>query len=207
MSLKSSLNRSDQLQADLVALFDQEMVEDSDRYSGCRILCSVAIEYGESLRQLLKKKLATSAISLLRIQFETFVRATWLLHAAKDSQVSLIMDIENISDERKANSLPMLSEMIKEMEGKAPEPAVKQINELKTASWRYLSSHIHGGYYALHLHVKGVPTEHSTEILKMSNALLALTGIVLSSLSESLEGITTLRIIKEKYRDLFPEFN
>jgi hypothetical protein len=206
LNLKSALNRSDQFQSDLVSLFELGMDQDSARDVGCKVLCSVAIEHAESIRHLLRKKLPTSAIGLLRIQYETFVRAVWLLHAASDSHVRALMDSNNLMDEKKANSFPMLAEMIDAMEGKAPEPAVAMIKDVKVGSWRYLSSHVHGGYYALHLHGRGVPPEHSAEILKMSNGLLALIGIVLCSVSFEQAGIDVLRALKSRYIDIFPEF-
>jgi hypothetical protein len=207
LSLKAALNRSDQLQNELLVLFGLELDEPSRRYEGSRIVCSVAIEHAEALRQLLRNKLPTSAISLLRIQFETFVRAVWLLHAASEDHVVSIMDTGAILDEKKANSLPMLSEMIAELEGNAPDPAVLMIKEFKAASWRYLSSHVHGGYYALQLHGIGVPPKHSAEVLKMSNGLLTLTGIVLCTLCSSESGLDVLRGIKNKYRDCLPSLN
>jgi hypothetical protein len=190
----------------LVVLFDLELDESSEKYEGCRIICSVAIEHAESLRLLLREKCTTSAISILRIQFETFVRAVWLLHAASESHVSTIMNTETLLDEKKANGLPMLSEMINQLEGNAPDAAVEMIKEFKAASWRYLSSHIHGGYYALQLHGRGIPPEHVDEILKMSNALLTLTGIVLSALSLNQDGLAVFRAIKREYRDCLPRF-
>ena len=206
MSLNSVLNRSDQFHSEIVALLDLDIDEDCARDIGCRVLCSVALEHAKSIRHLLREKLPTSAIGLLRIQYETFVRAVWLLHAASDSHVIAMMDSKNIMDEKKANAFPMLSDMIIEMEGKAPDQAVAMIKEVKTASWRYLCSHIHGGYYALHLHGLGVATEHSAEILKMSNGLLALTGIVICSASLDQAALGILQGMKSRCVDIFPEF-
>lgn len=41
--------------------------------------------------------------------------------------------------------LPMLSEMLKKLEGKAPQIALDQLLELKQYSWKPLSSYVHGG--------------------------------------------------------------
>ncbi len=206
MNLKSALNRSDQYQTELAALFELALDEQSARDVACRVLCSVAVEHAESIRHLLRRKCPTSATSLLRVQYETFVRAVWVLHAASDLHVMSLMDSGNLLDEKKANSFPMLADMISEMEGKAPEQAVAMIKDVKVASWRYLSSHIHGGYYALHIHGRGVPTEVSEQVLKMSNGLLALTGIALCETSTDLAGVDVLRGMKHRYLDIFPEF-
>jgi hypothetical protein len=206
LSFKSILNRSDQLQNDLVTLFDLDFDESSERYHCCRIICSVAIEHAESLRHLLRKNLPTSAISLLRIQFETFVRAAWVLHAASESHINSIMDTDALLDEKKANSLPMLSEMINALEGKAPDSAVEMIKVFKTSSWRYLCSHIHGGYYAVQLHGRGVPPKHASEVLLMSNVLLTWTGIILCTLSLNQNGLIVLREINNNYKNCLPRF-
>ncbi|WP_412034982.1 DUF6988 family protein, partial [Vibrio sp. 1403] len=47
-------------------------------------MCSVSLEHAESLKILLATRNFTSALGLLRLQFESLVRGMWVLYAASD---------------------------------------------------------------------------------------------------------------------------
>lgn len=52
-------------------------------------MCSVALEHGMSLRALMAMGLPTSAVGLMRLQFEALTRAMWLQYAASDLAIDL----------------------------------------------------------------------------------------------------------------------
>lgn len=84
-------------------------------------MCSVSLEHAESLKILLATRNFTSALGLLRLQFESLVRGMWVLYAASDIAVSKLTAELNEENQRRANNLPMLSEMISQLEKKAPK--------------------------------------------------------------------------------------
>ena len=51
-------------------------------------MCSVAFEHAESFKMLLASRNFTSAVGMLRLQFESLVRGVWVLYAASDIQLS-----------------------------------------------------------------------------------------------------------------------
>jgi len=58
----------------------------------CRLsmaMAGISIEHADSIRMLVYSHNFTSAISLLRMQFETTARAIWLLYVADDEYVKL----------------------------------------------------------------------------------------------------------------------
>ena len=71
----------------LNGFLDLKPSDDSPRLTACRILCSVALEHAESAKILIVSGNFTSAVGLLRLQYEALVRAVWLLYAASDSAV------------------------------------------------------------------------------------------------------------------------
>ncbi|MFK5953111.1 MAG: hypothetical protein QM498_08635, partial [Desulfobacterium sp.] len=55
----------------------------------------------------------------------------------------------NAESARKSQKLPMLSVMLKKLEGQAPQIVLDQLLEFKEYSWKPLSSYIHGGIHAI----------------------------------------------------------
>ena len=91
----------------------------------------------------------TSAIGLLRLQYEAFTRSIWMFYGASDVAVSKLMTELTAESARKSQKLPMLGEMLKKLEGKAPQVVLDQLLEFSEYSWKPLSSYIHGGIHAV----------------------------------------------------------
>ncbi|PSW59279.1 hypothetical protein C0W88_20655 [Photobacterium leiognathi subsp. mandapamensis] len=146
-------------------------------------MCSVSLEHAESLKILIANRNFTSALGLLRLQFESFVRGVWVMYAASDNAVSKLTAELNEENQRKANNLPMLSEMISQLEKKAPKNAVDPIIEFKEYSWKPLSSYVHGGLHAIERRSKGYPIPLLKQVLKNSNGVNGLTAVFGSMLT------------------------
>lgn len=146
-------------------------------------MCSVSLEHAESLKILIASRNFTSALGLLRLQFESYVRGVWVLYAASDIAVGKLTAELNEENQRRANTLPMLSEMISQLDKKAPKNAVDPILEFKEYSWKPLSSYVHGGLHAIERHSKGYPIPLLEQVLKNSNGvngLVAVFGAILT---------------------------
>jgi len=126
----------------------------------------------------------TSAIGLVRLQYDAFVRAMWLLYAASETGVSKLLDDLSHESEKRADRLPMLSEMLEKLEGKAPKEALDMLLEFKEYSWKPLGSYIHGGLHAVNRHSKGYPLPLLTQVLKISNGVSVMAGMLVVILSE-----------------------
>ena len=92
-------------------------------------MCTVSFQHAQSAKFLFASGNFTSAIGLVRLQYEATVRAIWLLYAASDKSVSLLMSELSEYSMKAANRLPMLSAMLKECEGKAPKNAMDPLLE------------------------------------------------------------------------------
>jgi hypothetical protein len=169
-------------------------------------MCSVAFEHAESVKVLLASGNFTSAVGLVRLQYESFVRAMWLFFAASDSKISNLMADLTQDSARKAERLPMLSEMLKKLNGKAPKVAMDQLFEFKEYHWKPLSSFIHGGMHAINRHSIGYPTPLLFQVLKTSNGLSVLVGMLLVILSIERGRSQIIPETQKKYQDCLPEF-
>lgn len=168
-------------------------------------MCSIAFEHAESVKILLASGNFTSATGLVRLQYEALVRAVWLLYAASDTNVSKLINDLTANSAHKANQLPMLGEMLAKLEGKAPEQALSMLKEFKEYSWKPLSSFVHGGIHAINRHSKGYPKPLLMQMIKISNGVSIMVGMLLVILHGGGQQTGKISMIQKKYADCLPE--
>lgn len=177
------LKRSIEYEELVFGMLALEPYDDSKRIKLSHTMCAVSIEHSDSLRILLESGNFTSSIGLLRLQFEALVRAIWIFYSASDSFVEKLSLDLNDSIPRTNEKLPMLSEMLKKLEEKAPENALKPLLEFKEYSWKPLSSFVHGGIHAITRHSKGYPPAILEQTLLASNGVNGMSGYFLAILT------------------------
>jgi len=205
-TLNNQLALSAELENNLIEFLALNFSVNVARVNGSRILSSVVYEHSESVKILISTGNLTSATGLVRLQYEALVRAIWLLYAASDVAVDKLMAELTNESAQKANKLPMLSEMLTKLEGKAPIEAMDALNEFKEYSWKALSSYVHGGIHAISRHSKGYPVEQLIQLLKISNGLLIMAGMLLVILSGDPKQKGKIPSIQMKFKDCLPDF-
>ncbi|SFC36692.1 hypothetical protein SAMN02745724_01514 [Pseudoalteromonas denitrificans DSM 6059] len=125
------LSKSLSLENKLLNLFSLRLFDNSERIRAANIVCSIAFEHAESAKILISTGNLTSATGLVRLQYEALVRAMWLLYSASDVAVSKLMAELTDDNAHRANKLPMLTEMLVKLDGKAPEEAMDALKEFK----------------------------------------------------------------------------
>ena len=171
------LARSLEFEEKMLYVLSQPSFDDSDRIRISKILCGVSFEHAESLKILLASHNFTSAVGLLRLQFESLVRAVWVFYAATDIAVGKLTAELNYENIKRSEKLPMFSAMLKKLESKAPRNAVEPLLEFKEYSWKPLNSYVHGGLHVIERHSKGYPPKILEEALKASNGVNGLVGM------------------------------
>ncbi|MDF2156161.1 hypothetical protein [Vibrio sp. CAU 1672] len=126
-----------------------------------------------------------------------------MLYAASDVAVSKLTAELNEENQRRANNLPMLSDMISQLEKKAPTNAVDPILEFKEYSWKPLSSYVHGGLHAVDRHSKGYPVAMLEQVLKASNGVNGLVAVFGSILTGQTNLTQEVYKSFETYADCF----
>lgn len=177
--INSLLSRSAELESKLLEFLALAPFDDSERIMASKVMCSIAFEHAESAKMLISAGNLTSATGLVRLQYEALVRAMWLLYAASDTDVSKLTSELTQETADRANRLPMLSEMLEKLQGKAPKEPVDRLLEFKQYSWKPLSSFIHGGIHAIHRHGKGYPLPLLEQMVRISNGVSVMVGMLL----------------------------
>lgn len=176
----------------------------SERMLLTRAICGIVFEHAESVKMLTSLGNFTSAAGLIRLQYEALVRALWIFYTATDEMVRKLRADLTPENAKKADKLPMLSEMLTHLEGKCPKILTDQLLEFKEYSWKPLSSYVHGGIHAIHRHTKGYPPELLVQTLKTSNGVLFMAGTLVAILSGDLSQQSAIEKIYTDYSDCTP---
>lgn len=197
------LSRSADYENFVYGLLSHPESHPSKRTEGARILCAVSMEHAQSIKILMHSHAFTSALGLLRLQYESLVRAHWLIFAASDNMVDKLLAELNSDSAQAGNSIPMVGEMMKSMEGKAPPNALQPLLEFKDNSYKPLSSYIHGGIHAISRKSKGYPIPLLENVLKNSNQLCGVTCYFWSQMTKNPLLIAQSTHSFKKYQDCF----
>ncbi len=201
------LRQSDELAIKLFGLLELPLRFNAPRIIASRILCGVSFEHSESVRILISTGNFTSSLGVLRMQYEALVKAVWVFYAASENSVSKVQSTLNHETEKWADRIPLLSEILAELEGKAPPEALGPLKEFKEYSWRALNSYVHGGIHAITRHSVGYPVELLAQALRMSNGLQMMTGMILAILSGDARQCERMLEIQRKYANCCPPLN
>ena len=207
--LERILGRSNELQEALMSPLSDAAFDASPRAEASLGLCAVAMEHAMGVRVLMAGGLATSAVGMMRLQFEALTRSMWLLYAANEAAISKMLAPLSPESEHSAKSLPSLSEMIeaigKRVGMQAPAVAYQQLMHFKDVSWHAMNSYVHGGIHPLRRSADGFPVALASNILRNSNGLMTMTGMVLAVLTGDEAVTKPMSRIQADFADCLPE--
>lgn len=120
-------------------------------------LLAVTLDHAQGIKFCLMKSAYSSAFSLLRILFETYIRAMWLGKCANSLQLEEY--IENDKVISKDNKKIIFGDMVNEVESAYQLPAY--FSEIKKSTWSGLNSLTHSGRVQLHRNFDGKSIRHT----------------------------------------------
>jgi hypothetical protein len=201
------LSRTSKLSQALTTFLPLPTYDNSPRIIASRTLCAVSFEHATSVHALTSLGNFTSALGILRMQYEALVKSIWALYAASENSIEKLQSELNDDTAKWADKLPTLNEMLIELNGKAPQLALNPLIEFRDYSWKPLSSYIHGGIHALSRHKKGYPSALLIQALKSSNGLLIMAGMMLTILSGDKNQSGKIALIQRQFSDCCPNLN
>jgi len=153
--------------------------------------------------------LPTSAVSLMRLQFEALTRAMWLIYAASDHAIAKLLAPLTAESEQAAKNLPSASDMIEQI-GKrvgqgVPAAAYQMLVQFKDVSWHAMNSFVHGGIHPLRRRAEGFPVHLALQVLGNANALVTMTGMALAILTGDEAIAKPMSKIQLEFADCLPE--
>ncbi len=165
----------------------------------------VAIEHASSALLLNSQGFNTSALTLMRPQYESMLRGLWLLHAAEESWITKLAQPLTTENAQRANTIPMLVDMLDALEKSqtSPKQIVAQLQEYKNLTWKPLSSFTHGGFHPISRAQSGYPLKQVFDMQRNSNGIFLLTMQLLTVLTGFPDAMHPVRAIHEEYKDCF----
>ena len=202
-TLDESLSQSHQLAALISAAWESTPLFAAPRTRAAQGLCAVSLHHGAGVLTLLPS-LPGSAITLMRPQFETLVRAVWAAHAASDAELACLLAPLVPESQQAAKKLPGIPEMLSRLELSGPRGAAPLLAHARTRLGDGLNSFVHGGIHPFARQRTGYPVGLLLDVLKNSNALAMLTVIVLATLVDDHEVGGLLPGLHETFADVLP---
>lgn len=164
---------------------------------------ALSIEHGLSILMLIQAGFHTSAMALMRPQFESLLRGVWLLYAASEGWVEKLSQPLTHETANSANKAPMVADMLTELEGENPAPRhiVSQLREFQRETGKALNSFTHGGLHPLSRSAHGYPAQLIYDVMRNANAVTALTGQLVVVLTADPSNMVPLRQLHVTYAD------
>lgn len=162
--------------------------------------CDLSIAHGVAILQLLKTNQDISALALFRIQFESVVRAYWLLMVASNLEIQKF-EIQSADELLQNVKLPTAAEMIVKLENVIEiNHIVEMFKEFKLYSLKHLHSIVHSGRNSLIQKRIGLADSQRLVIVKQVNGFILMAAQILLRHAGKEKWIHSLHA---KYRDCF----
>ncbi len=183
------LSLSEKFDMDVLALLKAGWNTSTQRVAISMAYCKAAMEHAISQRVLIEAGLQGTALSLVRLHFETVVRAAWILQGASDQWVAKFCMPVLDGDFSEPQMGPPITAMLDAIKHYAPE-AVRELARIN-GTVKVMHSFVHGGAHLVVHALRGYPPENLVSVFQNRNFLnLQLANvIVIGSQNLQLRGI------------------
>ena len=167
---------------------------------------TLSVEHGTAAYFLISSQFCAPGYSLLRTQMETLVRGIWLMYAASDTWVEKLSQPLTAETAESSRDALMLDKMLKALRAteSAPPALLDQLDACRDVMWKALNSYSHGGFHPLSRAVTGYPPQLSFDVLRNSNALIALASQLAAIVSGIPENMDPVRALHRDFADCLP---
>jgi len=203
VGLDAALERSSELASLVRATWDALASFQDPRRRTAEEFARLSLEHGCAVQALLGA-LPASGIALVRLQYETLVRAVWVAHSASDSELARLLAPLSTESQQAAKKLPGVPAMLQAIDKTGPRGAAALLGRARVRLGEGLNSFVHGGIHPLARQREGYPVVLLLGILMNSNALAVLTLAVLSAIAEDTEIHKVLLALNGTYQDVLP---
>lgn len=164
----------------------------------------ISFEHGIGVNTLLTLDMPIQAMVLFRSQFESVVRAYWLLFCASNHQISKLSFGYTFEEQFVKDTFPTLSEMLDILQklDLPAKPVINMFAEFKKYHLKKLNSFVHTGKHSFTRDMMGFDENLVLTLMKQSNNLItASSQLMLAHTVPDKQKFIYLLI--EKYRDCF----
>ncbi|MDD0839297.1 hypothetical protein PSQ40_12000 [Curvibacter sp. HBC61] len=196
------LDRCSAFDSEVEGLLQDGWTTSSTRHVVAMGFCKAAFEHGVSQRLLVSEGLYGTALSLIRLHFETTVRAAWVLYAASESWLkdfTALVPTGSLKEPSLGPPIPAMLDAIEPHDAKFTEEGRRLFQTVKV-----MHSFVHGGVHLVVHALRGYPPAKLIDVLRNRN-LMSLTlcnVIVVASGKQALYG--SVGRLSRSYMDIMP---
>lgn len=200
--LERVIQLTEKFEDEIAQLFQLSNFSNDNKSVAILTTYSIANEHAQAIRELIRLRLLTSAMAILRPQFEAVVKQLWILYIASDVAINkLVAPLTSENEQAANNSLPTCTTMLSEIEKRGPAGLYRHLSQFKDNSWRPLNSFVHTGIHAVSRHRAGYPATLMTSVIKQSNNLTNMTVIALAELLQDGDLMKSVATLYKKHSD------
>lgn len=204
-AVRKLLIRSNELDAAIDEKLALANFDSDDRTTAVSLLSGISREHAFAIRVLIGNEMFTAASALVRLQYESSVRAAWTLFAAPDDKIlDLSKTVSAESEALIASQSPSIAKMLSAIADAGFVKAADEMTRFKQVNWTILNSIVHGGIRPLLLHRNGCSIDDVLNIVQTSNGLSTMTAMVLAIMSEDDDVMRSLSAIQRPFQDCLP---
>jgi hypothetical protein len=134
--------------------------------------CKIALEHGSGFQHLLSVDNASSALALVRLQYEAVLRGAWILYAASDDWMGKFSSQPPINEGKEPAEFPKVYMLLEQLAASPADPVLhKSLVGLKNIAWDSLNSYTHGGLRLMLRSLEGFEDELLIWMLRTTNSL------------------------------------
>ena len=190
------------LDSDVALLLSEGKNISSARHVITMGFCRAALEHAVSQRVLLGAGYHGTALALVRLHFETTVRAAWVQFGATEDWVSRFTQPVPVGSLNEPTLGPPIPSMLDSIEARAPDMALECRRLYQTV--KVMHSFVHGGAHLVTHALRGYPIDKLVEVLRNRNLLcLMLCNVIIGS-SGKTELYGTVGRLSRRHMDVMP---
>ena len=206
-SVNRMLEKSAALNERLADLFAAPRPPQSPRELLTVAMCSVAMEHWFSQRLLIEAGCHTTAMALVRLQFEFVVRAIWMHHGATDKWIEAFTSPMQPGQLSEPILGPGVEPMLETIARTAPAQIGAMLQQLKAGAWQPMHSYVHGGVRSVAQTLAGATPYQLTSVLRNANGLAMLAANLLMIVENDSSKAGRIREIQIANLDCLPPLN
>jgi len=180
-----------------------------DRPEASLAAADLSFEHAHSLRVLFEVGNPSSASAMLRLQYESLLRAAWVLYAANETQLSKLTAPLAAESSAAAKNSRSADDMLKDLEQTlATTPTLRglvlPLRQIREVSWTAMNSFVHAGLHPLSRTQGGFPEKLASDLLMNSNGMLHFAARLVARLTPSPSLVTEIEHSHLRFADCLP---
>lgn len=173
------------------------------------IMSDISSEHCLAIQHLAKMECFISIASLLRLQYESLLRATWLFWCASDDLVEKLHQPLTEQSVKVEKLIPTINLLLQDLKivvenGKLPRKAFDLLNEFKVKHIKPVHSFVHSGMHAFNRKKEGYVEPMLIQLVQNSNGLDALNAMILATLIGDERTLMYIVQMQHLYLDCLP---